>query len=118
MPATITHTNPELPPIGPPPRVRHRGVWAAQLAAQTAPHASWLWEGYLARGEVTLLTSQWKVGKTTLVSVLLDRLAHGGTLAGKTASAARVAVLSEESPRHWSRRCAQFGAWDHVCFFC
>ena len=26
--------------------------------------------------------------------------------------------MSEESPRHWSRRCRQFGVWRNVCFFC
>jgi hypothetical protein len=30
------------------------------------PRVDWLWDGYLARGSVTLLTSQWKTGKTTL----------------------------------------------------
>ena len=25
----------------------------------------WLWKGYLAAGDITLLTSQWKTGKTT-----------------------------------------------------
>jgi hypothetical protein len=34
----------------------------------------WLWHGYLAPGLVTLPTSQWKSGKTTLVAVLLTRL--------------------------------------------
>jgi hypothetical protein len=29
-------------------------------------------------GKVTLLTSQWKAGKTTLLSVLLARLKQGG----------------------------------------
>ena len=101
-----------------PARPRHRGVWAEKLAGETDPAVSWLWEGYLARGEVTLLTSQWKVGKTTLVSVLLDRLAAGGTLAGRPVVPARAAVLSEETPRHWSRRCQQFSLWHHVCFFC
>jgi hypothetical protein len=37
----------------------------------------WLWEGYLACGEATLLTSQWK---TTLVSVLVDRRLAGRDL--------------------------------------
>ena len=34
------------------------------------PQASvtdWLLHGYLARGNITLLTSQWKAGKTTLL---------------------------------------------------
>jgi hypothetical protein len=43
----------------------------------------WLWHGYLAAGNVTLLVGQWKAGKTTLLSVLLARLGAGGTLAGR-----------------------------------
>src|SRR5216683_5632648 len=34
------------------------------------PNVSWLWDGYLARGAVTLLTSLWKAGKTTLIAIL------------------------------------------------
>jgi hypothetical protein len=39
---------------------------------------NWLWHGYLAGGELTLLTSLWKSGKTTLLSVLLSRMRDGG----------------------------------------
>src|SRR5262245_38485074 len=50
-------------------------LWgAARLAASAPPLAAWLWQGYLAPGAVTLLTSRWKAGKTTLASVLLARL--------------------------------------------
>jgi len=38
----------------------------------------WLWHGYLAPGNLTLLTSQWKTGQTTLVAALLARLAAAG----------------------------------------
>ena len=41
------------------------------------PSAGWLWNGYIARGSLTLLTSQWKAGKTTLLSGLLQRLGDG-----------------------------------------
>ncbi len=36
-----------------------------------APQLRWLWQGYLAAGAVTLLTSQWKIGKTTLLALVL-----------------------------------------------
>src|ERR1051325_6318306 len=49
----------------------------------------WLWHGSLAPGNVTLLTSQWKSGKTTLVSVLLDRMKAGGQLAGLPVAAGK-----------------------------
>jgi hypothetical protein len=44
------------------------GRWlrSSDLASNGNPPLSWLWEGYLARGKVTLFTAQWKASKTTL----------------------------------------------------
>jgi hypothetical protein len=84
-----------------------------------APNAiPWLWQGYLAPGKVTLLTSQWKCGKTTLVSVLLSRMQHGGQLAGLSVAPGRAVVVSEESPDDWKRRCRRFAFGDHIDFLC
>jgi hypothetical protein len=44
--------------------------------------AGWLWQGFIAFGSISLLTSRWKMGKTTRLSVLLSRLRTGGELAG------------------------------------
>jgi hypothetical protein len=65
----------------------------AMDSAPVSPHA-WLWEGYLAQGDITLLTSQWKSGKTTLVSVLLAKMAAGGELAGLRVHPGRAAASS------------------------
>ena len=83
-----------------------------ELRARTPPTIDWLWDGYLAAGSITLLTSQWKTGKTTLLSVLLTKMAGGGTLAGRAVRAGHVAVVSEEGEEHWSARDARlrFGA--------
>jgi hypothetical protein len=37
-------------------------VWHPQLALRPRPCVDWVWPGYLARGAVTLLTSQWPKG--------------------------------------------------------
>jgi hypothetical protein len=79
---------------------------------------SWLWQGFLAPGNVTLLTSQWKSGKTTLLSVLLARLKTGGLLAGLPLTAGKAAVVSEESPAHWVGRGDKLDFGNHVCWFC
>ena len=50
---------------------------AAGPHAETHREVRWLWDGYLAAGLVTLLTSRWKTGKTTLVSLLLARIGAG-----------------------------------------
>ena len=52
------------------------------LNAAAQASLPWLWHGFLAPGNITLLTSQWKSGKTTLIAVLLSRLNAGGQLAG------------------------------------
>jgi hypothetical protein len=73
IPSSCAHSAPETPFIG---------LSAAELESAAGPELSWLWEGDLAPGHVTLLTSQWQSGKTTLVSVLLSKLKEGGTYAG------------------------------------
>ncbi len=110
-----------LPPA-PPPDL------AAAILAQLLPPAAladaagaatgWLWRGYLAPGKITLLTSQWKTGKTTLTSVLLARLLTGGTLAGLEVTPAPAVVVSEEGPAEWDRRCQQLGIRDGHAFLC
>jgi RecA-family ATPase len=68
--------------------------------------ADWLWHGYLARGSLTLLTSVWKAGKTTLLTGLLQRLGDGQPFLGRDCATARSLVVSEESPELWSARTA------------
>lgn len=93
-------------------------LWPDDLRRQAAHQVNWLWQGYLAAGSVTLLTSQWKAGKTTLLAALLDRMSAGGELAGLTVRPGRAAVVSEESPAHWSLRSQRFQFTDQVCFLC
>jgi hypothetical protein len=69
----------------------------------------WLWNGYLAAGNVTLLVGQWKAGKTTLLSVLLARLGPGGPLAGLAVRPGRAVVISEEADDLWADRIERLG---------
>jgi len=73
-------------------------------AANPETATDWLWHGYLARGNVTLLTSQWKAGKTTLLAGLLESHAGGGEFLGRACRAAAAVVVSEESAAHWAAR--------------
>jgi hypothetical protein len=91
---------------------------AEHLAAVAGPPKDWIWHGYLRRGGVTLLTSQWKAGKTTLLALLLDRLGCGGQLAGLAVQAGRAAVVSEEDAAIWFNRSQQLDFGRHVSFFC
>jgi len=64
----------------------------------------WLWSGYLARGEITLFTSEWKLGKTTLLAGLLRAFDRGEAFLGRACSLTRVLVVSEESRLQWAER--------------
>src|SRR5262245_9173913 len=72
--------------------------------------AGWLWHGYLSPGVITLLSGRNKVGKTTLVSVLLARLESGGELAGRLVRTGRAVVVSEEDESLWEKRRLSFGS--------
>jgi len=95
-----------------------REQWLADLKASAAPATRWLWTGYLAAGSVTLLTSPWKAGKTTLIAALLHSLKAAGLLAGRDVRPGKAVVVSEESAEQWLLRSEKFDFADHVCFLC
>jgi hypothetical protein len=74
----------------------------------------WLWDGYLAAANVTLLVGQWKGGKTTLLSVLLARLGAGGVLAGLRVRPGRAVVISEEAEDLWAERIERLALGDQL----
>jgi hypothetical protein len=88
------------------------------LARRAPEPIRWLWHGYLAAGAVTLLTSRWKAGKTTLLSVLLARMGSGGDLAGLPVAGGRGAVVSEEAPELWADRGRRLRFGPHLGFLC
>ena len=90
----------------------------ANLATAASNSGSWLWYGYLGAGKVTLLTSQWKSGKTTLVAVLMSRMATGGQLAGLPVSAGKALIVSEEGKENWAERCRRLNMKENVSFLC
>jgi hypothetical protein len=94
-----------------------RALDLAELRAGRAA-ADWLWHGYVAAGGVTLLTSPWKAGQTTLTAVLLARLGAGGTLAGRAVRPGRAVVVSADAAEDWLARADRFGFGPHVQFLC
>lgn len=64
----------------------------------------WIWHGIIALGGITLLSAPEKAGKTTLLSLLLDRRRAGGHLLGRTVWPGKTIVCTEESDRLWSLR--------------
>src|SRR5262249_37437443 len=64
----------------------------------------WIWDGLVAEDAVTLLSAPEKPGKTTLLSLLLDRRRQGGQLLGRTVRPGRPILCSEENPIVWALR--------------
>ena len=96
----------------------YRPLAMKELCSALQGRAHWLWHGYLLPGSVTLLTSVWKAGKTTLLSVLLARMRAGGDLAGSAVAAGRAVVVSEEGAALWVRRGRLLDFGDHVGWLC
>lgn len=65
---------------------------------------NWLWEGYIAKGELTLCSALPKVGKSTLVAHLLKCFQTTDSLAGQPVTKSKVLVISEESKSLWARK--------------
>lgn len=102
----------------PAPNAAPRGVWQSELQAAAEADTAWLWHGLLRRGSISLLTSQWKSGKTTLAAVFLARMKTGGQLAELPVAAGKALVVSEEALTLWHQRSQKLDFGDHVCWFC
>ncbi len=103
-----TSTRYSMPPL----------LWGPAGLAAAAKPLAWLWQGFLAPGAVTLMTSQWKAGKTTLASVLLARMQTGGVFAGRPLTAGKAIVVSEEGPEIWHHRHGTLAFGDHIGWYC
>lgn len=91
-------------------------IWDHEIAAASPAAIDWLWHGFVASSNVSLLTSQWKAGKTTLLALLLARRKAGGALAGLAVRPGKSVVVSEEAMTLWSERCRQHDFGGQVCF--
>ena len=81
-----------------PTPVKVQFVGAADLRASTPPEPAWLWDGYIARGVLTLIAGKPKGGKSTLVAALVEALdASAETFLGRRITACPVVYISEEA---------------------
>ena len=64
----------------------------------------WIWEGVVAERAITLLSAPEKIGKTTLLSLLLDRRRAGGQLLGRDVFPGRTVLCTEEHEQLWALR--------------
>jgi len=88
-------------------------VSADDLAGDVA--VDYIWQGWAARGHISLLIGLWKAGKTTLLSHLLHATADGGDVGGKV-NPCKAVVVTEESSSLWKRRRDDLGIGGNVEF--
>src|SRR5262245_49380685 len=91
-------------------------IWSNAIPAEAEAPPEWVWQGLIARRNLTLLTSQWKAGKTTLLSVLLGCRVDGGALGGLAVSAGKTLVVTEEPLSLWATRARKHRFGESVCF--
>ena len=80
------------------------GSWNVDIAARKDDEVHWIWDGFIPWPGITLLTGASKLGKSTLVSMLLDRRRQGGELLGQRVRPGTTVVVSEEDDSFWARR--------------
>jgi AAA domain len=78
-------------------------VWDHQVTAMAAQPLDWLWHGFVAPGNLTPLTSQWKAGKTSCCRCFCPG-AKRGQLAGLAVKPGKSVVVSEEPLDLWADR--------------
>lgn len=93
-----------------------RGIEEMQSAKASV--GEWIWEGYLARRQMTLLTAMWKTGKTTFIAGLLAQMKAGGAYCGQKVRAGRALVISEEDSQLWLKRAETLDLKPQVRFLC
>lgn len=86
----------KLPPANKPEAARD-GVIVVNGASLHPQPISWLWNGYLARGKMTLLAGEPGTGKTTICMSIAATVTQGGTWPdGTKAEAGNVVIWSGE----------------------
>jgi hypothetical protein len=92
------------------------GSWNSKVAARKHQAVEWIWEGFIPWRGITLLTGVPRLGKSTLVALLLDRRRRGGQLLGKPVLPGSTILVTEEDDSVWARRQKQLDFGPHVCF--
>jgi hypothetical protein len=79
------------------PALPLRFVSAVELGRVTPQTPAWVWDGYLARGSLTMLAGKPKCGKSTLAWALVAALADGAPMfLGRGLDPGPVVIVSEE----------------------
>jgi hypothetical protein len=115
--ATEEPPNSGTPPEGkedkPDPLATLEAVPISQLQRVNA-NREFLWEGYIPRNTITLLSGYWKAGKTTFFVWFILSLIQGVDFLGRKTRLAKVLVITEEDADIWCDRRDALGLTDQV----
>jgi 5S rRNA maturation endonuclease (ribonuclease M5) len=89
---------------------------AGDVIAAAPPDPDWIWNGYVAPGEVSLIAGRPKVGKSTLVFGLIAAVLHGRPFAGRQTRGRGVLLLTEEGVTTFAEKARVFGIETHPRF--
>src|SRR3990167_8970763 len=78
-------------------------VWLSDLTTEQY-QVNWLWEGYIAFGEITLLSAFAKMGKTTLYTHLLKAIENNQQFLNLDTEPVKTLIVTEESKTTWQSR--------------
>lgn len=87
--------------------VDNKPVLLSNLKAQDLKK-NWIWEGYIAKGFVTLLTAPPKVGKSEFIRGLLKAIEDEAEFIGQPTTRINILVISEESVIDWVEKRDEF----------
>ncbi len=80
-----------------------------QLLAEATEGIAWIWEGYLARGALTVLGVREKAGNSTLVWALISAMSQGRDFLGRATTPTPMVVLTEEPTAAIAEKVERFG---------
>lgn len=76
----------------------------------------WVWENYIAKGHITLLSALWKAGKSTLLRHLFLAINNEEEFAGQPTTKSNILIISEEAEGEWleQKESLESNQIDHV----
>ncbi|HMS23161.1 MAG TPA: bifunctional DNA primase/polymerase [Candidatus Levybacteria bacterium] len=92
-------------------------VLISSLSKEQTP-VEWIWEGFLAEGQTTIISSLWKTGKTTLICWLLKNISDQEQFLGKDTKNINVLIISEESEALWASRKEEYQLGTNIWLSC
>lgn len=61
----------------------------------------WIWENYIAKGDISVMSAFYKAGKSTFLRCLYHSIGKEEEFVGQTTTKTKILVISEESPHLW-----------------